>query len=62
MAASILTAIADPNEEPQLGGVTMSDIWASIEEVQSIHPEWFKPGQGWGPQASKENNNATNNH
>jgi hypothetical protein len=60
-----ITAVADP-EEPrqprQNSVVTIADIMEAIEMTQSLNPEWFKVGQGWGPVIPEEDSNAINSN
>lgn len=56
MAASIITAVADPNEEPQSGIMSIDDILDLYNDTKALHPEWFIEGQGWGPQSNDKEN------
>jgi hypothetical protein len=56
MAATLYAVAGEPEDEQPIlsGGVTVADILASITEAQELHPEWFKPGQGWGTQPEEK--------
>lgn len=51
-----LTLIANPEDKQprQNSVVTIADIMEAIDKAQAVHPEWFKPGQGWGAQPEEK--------